>query len=84
LTILNFLRKKVKTFTLRKKEQNESQEIMKNQLIQKAQQYFTIPCAGRFLNFWLRDFMAQYIAEIAANLDKFARSSNELGRKRCR
>jgi hypothetical protein len=45
---------------------------------------FTIPRAGRFLNFWRRDFMSQYIAEIAANLDKFARSSNELGRKRCR
>jgi hypothetical protein len=33
-----------------------------------------IPRAGRFLNFWRRDFMSQYIAEIAANLDKFARS----------
>jgi len=39
----------------------------------------SIPRAGRFLNFWRRDFMSQYIAEIAANLDKFARSSNELG-----
>jgi hypothetical protein len=46
--------------------------------------YYVIPRAGRFLNFWRRDFMSQYIAEIAANLDKFARSSNELGRKRCR
>jgi len=53
-----------------------------------ADQFFLnwhdIPRAGRFLNFWRRDFMSQYIAEIAANLDKFARSSNELGRKRCR